>query len=310
MNGTIRLKEIDGKLTIVKEGGIGFSGMLYEKLENVQKIRAKKWDCIFLIDGDRRAGKSTLGLTCAKILQPNLTINNVASGMQDAIEKIKHLHDGSVLLIDEGSLVFNNKESMNKEQVHLMKIIDVVGQKQMVLIVILPSFFDLHKNIAVAHSRFLLHVYTGAQMERGYFAYFGKDKKRTLYTEGKKNFGSYKYPSADFTDRFVDYNPLGQEYLDLKKQSLLEALEPKTEYTGRRTRNWLIHRNQLIWYCHRVLGFTHNKIIEMMNITDGSLADSDLPKIIETIDQARKKQEMTLNMQKPLQLLKPPRHSR
>ena len=114
---------------------------------------------------------------------------------------------------------------MTREAKKLQKVLDVVGQKNMTFIIVLPCFFDLNKNIATRRSRFLLHVYTSNDMERGRFTYFGPNKKRQLYAVGKKNFGSYAKPRSDWLGSFDDFKlPFDKEYVELKKKSLAEAL--------------------------------------------------------------------------------------
>lgn len=207
--------------------GMYLDGFLKEKLDNIKKIISKNWDAVILIDGKERAGKSTLGFSCAWYLSDaKLTINNLAKDTDDAISKIETLPDKSVIMIDEGSLSFSSKDAMKSEQRKLLKILDVVGQKNLCIIVILPSFFELAKPIACRRSRFLLHVYTDEQLNRGRFCYFGDKKKRTLYEYGKKNYGSYDYPEADFVGRFVDFKvPFFEEYLKLKRDTLMLALK-------------------------------------------------------------------------------------
>ncbi len=163
-----------------------------------------------------------------------LTIDNFAVGMSDAADKIDKLPDKSILFVDEGSLVFNSKDSMTREAKKLQKILDVVGQKNMIFIIVLPSFFDLNKSIATRRSKFLLHVYTGNDMKRGRFTYYGENKKRLLYMVGKKNFGSYNKPKSDWLGNFDDFQlPFDEEYKKLKKKSLKESLDG-TEGSGGR----------------------------------------------------------------------------
>ena len=199
--------------------GFYFSRKLNEKIGNIEKIQKKGWDSPIIIDGNRRSGKSVLGMTIGYRLDPeNFGVDNICYGTEEAINKIKTLPPRSVLMIDEGSLLFQSKETLKKEQIRLMKILDICGLQELVLIIILPSFFDLNKGIAVTHSRFLLHVYTDKQLNRGRFSYFGTREKAQLYELGKKNYGSYKKPEANFIDRFVNFNPLGDEYLNLKRR--------------------------------------------------------------------------------------------
>lgn len=201
---------------------------LKQKLDTLKHIVFKKdWDGVILIDGLERVGKSTLGITIAYYLSDgNFSVKNICADNNEVIQKIESLSDKSVLLVDEGSLVFNSRDAMQKEQKKLIKILNVVGQKNLIIIVILPSIFDLNKSIAIRRSKFLLHCYADKQLTRGRFAYFGEVAKRKLFTVGKKNFDSYIYPkrSQNELGRFTDFNPLGQEYLDTKKRSLLSAL--------------------------------------------------------------------------------------
>lgn len=205
---------------------------LIKKLDNVKHIIKRNWDCVILIDGMERSGKSTLGFTIGWYLsEGKITLNNVASDTDDAIRKCTELPDGSILILDEGSLIFSSKDTMRKEQKQLIKILNVIGQKNMVFIIILPSFFDLNKFVAVSRSRMLLHVYANKQMQRGRYCYFGEKKKKILYEYGKKHFNSYRYPKANFVGAFYDFFPFDnlEEYKNLKKVSLKEALHPEVK---------------------------------------------------------------------------------
>ena len=110
--------------------GIYIDKKLFAKLKNIRMIQGKGYDCVFIIDGDRRTGKSILGMTCAWILSDEkVTLDNFALSSADASEKIKKLPDRSVLFLDEGSTIFSSKDAMKKEVKQLIKIMDVCGQK-------------------------------------------------------------------------------------------------------------------------------------------------------------------------------------
>ncbi len=199
---------------------------LKRRLDIIKRLIQNKWDCLFLIDGMERSGKSTLGITCAWYLSNGkISKRNFAQGCDDAIEKIDKLPDRSVIIIDEGSMLFDSKDALRKELKKLVKVLNVCGQKEMVIIVILPSFFELIPQIACRRSRFLLHVYTDKHYNRGRFLYFSEQKKRILYVEGKKKYGSYKYPTSTFRGLFKDFNPFEEEYLKIKKVALKEAFK-------------------------------------------------------------------------------------
>ena len=215
------------ELPLYSKEGIHIDGFLKKKLDNVLLIQKKDWDIVFLIDGKEGSGKSTLSFICGWYLtKGKLTMKNICEGTIDAMRKLENLPSKSVLIIDEGSLMFSSKDAMNREQRNLIKILQVIRQKGMILIIVAPSIHDLAKYIVVARSRFLLHVYSDKNFNRGRFCYFGERKKKGLYFQGKKNYGSYKKPKANFVGSFTKFKlPFDKEYQLLKARSLREAFE-------------------------------------------------------------------------------------
>jgi hypothetical protein len=211
--------EYNGKLIVE------INVLIWEKVKHIIFIRKKGYDAILLIDGKRRTGKSTVAKQIAYLLDPDMTMNNYVADIEEAPDKIENAKDESVLIFDEGSLVASSKDSIKKQNSQLLKIIDVVGQKKLCIIFCMPSFFRISREIVKEHSLFLIHIYTDQQLNRGRFIFFGTKKMNTLYSVGKKNFGSYKIPKADFNGRFVDFKlPFDDEYLKLKRKSLMSAL--------------------------------------------------------------------------------------
>ena len=176
----------------VEKSNFWIDRFLLNDLIHLKTIQKDDWDGVILIDGKERSGKSKLAMIMGWFLSnTTLSENNFASGLTDASKKIAKLPDRSVLIVDEGSIVFSSKDSTKSEQKKLIKILDVVGQKNLIFIICLPCFFDLNKTIAVRRSLFLLHVYPDKNYKRGQFARFGERKKSMLYKHGKKNYDSY-----------------------------------------------------------------------------------------------------------------------
>lgn len=199
---------------------------LLNKLKSLKKIQSKNWDGVIVVDGKERSGKSILGMVMGWYLSnTKLGINNFARGLDDAAKKIANLPDKSVLILDEGSTVFSSKDSMSSSQKKLIKIMDVVGQKNLIFIICLPCFFDLNKTIAVRRSLFLCHVYPDSNYNRGRYAFWGENGKKILYTQGKKNHDSYAFPSASFVGMYPNFEPpFLQDYLDKVKKESLDAV--------------------------------------------------------------------------------------
>lgn len=225
----MKIKLVDGKwieLPKFSKDGMYINEFLKRKMDNILKIQEKGWDAVFLIDGIEGSGKSTLSFICAWYLtHGKLKMRNICEGSIDATEKLGNLPDKSILIIDEGSIMFSSKDTMAKEQKNLIKILNVIRQKRMVLIIVSPLFFDLNKYISVSRSLFLLHVYADRQLNRGRFAYYGTYKKKKLYYDGKKKYNNYVVKSL-WNGRFLDFKlPFDDEYQKLKRRSLMEALD-------------------------------------------------------------------------------------
>lgn len=223
----MRIKPIPGGHEVIgseSQEGFSMSSGLYQRLQVIKHLQATKWDALLIIDGPRRAGKSTLAQQIARVLDPTFNLSHIIYGLRDAKDKLSNLPDGSAIVFDESSLMFNSKESMRSFQINFLKWLDVAGQKRFILILCLPTVFDLTRSI-IEKVRFLLHVYTDKKLNRGFATYFGERRLQMLYALGKP-LRSYRKPAAEFSLTFPDYQVLGDEheaYLKLKRDSLGEA---------------------------------------------------------------------------------------
>jgi len=210
---------------------VTFHKKLWGLVKVIIDMKKKGWDNIFNIDGRRRAGKSTLGFTIAYLLNPNLTINNFVSGLEEAPEKIDKAKDGDVLLFDEGSLVVGSKDAMSKQSKQLHKIIDVIGQKRLTLIFVMPSFLNISRQIIYDHSMFLIKVgVSKTTLQRGKFKVYKNKQMKQLYTLGKKDPRLMNKVKANFNGKFVDFHlPFEKDYFKLKRASMQEAIDPTTK---------------------------------------------------------------------------------
>lgn len=249
-------------------------GKLKTKLDNIKMILKKDWDCFFMIDGLEGSGKSTLGLTCAWYLSDTkFTTNNICKSCKEAIEKMSSLPPYSVLIIDEGDLLFSSKDVFNNEQKLLINLTKVIRFRKLVLIIIAPSFFDLNRGISERRSKFLLHVYTDKKLTRGRFAYFGARKKHLLYEIGKKNFNSYDKPRADFVGSFKDFKML--DYIETK-DATVDLLVDKSKESRIK-----IQRDFLLMYLKKKLKLTYEEMEKELKMCEFAIKSDLIRKIFE-----------------------------
>lgn len=264
--------DYDGKKwNEVEKSDFWIDKALLQKLDNLKKIQAKQWDGVFIVDGPERSGKSVLGMLCGWYLSDcKLTINNFALGLHDAASKIATLPEGSVLIMDEGSTIFSSRKSSDRMQKNLIEILDVVGQKNLFFIIILPCFFDLNKTIAARRSKFLLHVYPDDEYNRGRYAFWGEKVKSKLYIFGKKNFDSYGFPRAEFLGQYFEFHaPFYEEYLTKVKGETLKKVLANAITSKSTSRDMHAREVELaVKLQDKIEGISAKKIAEVFGVSE------------------------------------------
>ena len=110
-----------------------------------------------------------------------------------------------------------------------------IRSRQLVILLVTPTFFDLNKYFAIHRITFLIHVYSSG-LKRGYFRFFGGNKKKALYILGKKMWDMKAGGMPNFRGRFqdippgfpVDYSKKG-EYEGKKRQATKDLNEKPME---------------------------------------------------------------------------------
>jgi hypothetical protein len=213
-------------------------GYLYNNLTIGRDIIKKDWDLIFLVDGAERSGKSALAQQCAVIFDPDITINQICFTPQEFRKCVLDAKPYTVVIYDEAYTGLTSRGTMSVINRTLVSLLAEIGQRNLIIFVVMPTYFDLDKYVALWRSRALLHVYTGENFERGYFAFYNVDNKKTLYIDGKKYY-DYKRVKPNFYGRFPNgYMVPDDQYRQKKRDSLSgrakeqEAAELKREIEG------------------------------------------------------------------------------
>jgi hypothetical protein len=132
-----------------------------------------------------------------------------------------------------------------------------MGSRNLFIILVLPSFFELDKYPALHRSVSLIHVY-----QRGRFSSYGYNKKKTLYIEGKK-FYSYR-TTPDFIGKFPKYFTL--DYEEYKKKKMKFILQDVTGKGGREI-GYRDQRDELIRTLYNKHSYTMETIGELTKLT-------------------------------------------
>jgi len=195
-----------------KSDGGYIDGTLAENLNIYAEKIANDMHFLIIITGNDSVGngKSTMATQVASYLTWKINklhgANNTFTsenmhfrsiGLEQKTSKAPKL---SVHVLDEGDDLTTNW--MKQTTQNLKKYFRKCRQLNQILILILPSFFELPKFFALSRSHCLINVKFQGRFDRGFFDFYGPKSKKLLYLKGKKewNYDSY---SKDFPGHFV-----------------------------------------------------------------------------------------------------------
>lgn len=243
-----------------KRDDVWIAPMMARELDKVQKrVLTKDRDWVAVVDGEEGVGKSVLAMQIATYLDPSFTLDRIVFSSDDFLKIIKDpkTKKGSAVVLDEAFNAANNRASLTEVNRAMIGVATEMRQKNLFVIMVLPSFFDLDKYFALWRCRALIHVYFTENEDRNYVI-FPKDQKKLLYLSGKKTY-NYSYPRSPFPPfTFPHYYPVDEEEYRNKKSN---AFKKRT--VSNQARNWLMQRNAYIKYILVTLGMAQGDVAKI-----------------------------------------------
>lgn len=232
--------------------------ILMRLLDKVRyKVEKKDFDYVCVIDGPEGSGKSVLAQQIGAYLDPHFNLDNIVFTAEEFIKKIKDpkTKRGACIVLDESFNAMNSRASMTEINRSMGAVATEMRQRNLYCIYVLPSIFDLDKQIALHRSSSLFHVYLKDGVERGQFLIFPRSKKLELYLNGKKTY-SYAKPKSPYPPcRFTNHYTVDEEEYRQKKAN---AFTKRT--VSNQARNWLNQRNALIKYIYKTMGLSQEEL--------------------------------------------------
>jgi len=154
----------------------------------------------------------------------NFTDKNIVMRGRDLEQVSLNLPQYSVVVLDEGDdlTTHGSKELATK----IKRFFRKCGQLNQILILILPSYFELPRFFALNRTHFLIDVKFHGEFERGTYSFYSSRNKKLLYLKGKKewNYEAYKHDfGGAFTGHyyfFPDLEGSTRRYKDKKRYDL------------------------------------------------------------------------------------------
>ena len=248
---------------------------LKDNLDILKKKVRQDWYFIILISGSNRVrvGKSTLAQQISYYLDNQYSFDSLTFESHNLKNISLKFPKYRVVHYDEAMAAFDAKRAMESMQKDLLDFLAQAGQLNQFLILVLPDFFVLNKEIATNQSICLINCYTHAKdiFKRGYFQFFNIYKKDKLYYWGKKQGNNYWAVKPNFTGDFTNYQVLDKvEYQKRKRKSLIDLKKADIYYKYKRLRETYMHstnqRNNLISYLYDKGKVTQLELANMLAV--------------------------------------------
>lgn len=229
---TLKINQVDYYMSPPTEG----------ECDNIRTaVITKDRDFVMVIDGEEGSGKSVLAQQIAKKLDPNFTIENITFNSDQFITRLKTAPKFSCIVLDEAFSSANSRSALTEVNRSLIGVATEMRQRNLFVIIVIPSFFDLDKYFALWRCRALFHVYFSKDGSRGSYIIFPKSKKKYLYLVGKK-FYNYSKPTSPYpVCRFNNVYTVDEQEYRLKKA---EAFRKRT--VSNLAKRWRIQRDALV----------------------------------------------------------------
>ena len=201
--------------------GMYVDDMLLKNLLASKKAIKNDWDMFFVVDGQEGVGKSVLAQQIGVICDPTLCLERITFSAATFKKAILSAKKYQCVIFDEAYGSLASRRAMSLTNHMLVDMMAEIRQKNLFVILVLPSFFELDKYPAIHRCRCLIHVYHH-RFQRGFFRLYSYKKKRTMYLLGKKIY-NYKCVKSSFRGRFMNFYVVDKENYKEKKLKSLRA---------------------------------------------------------------------------------------
>jgi len=233
----------------VKDREYYLDGYLKSNLDYVKaRLRRKNEMFIGIVDGRVGTGKSTFVDQIAHYCTDgNFTLDDKAFTVKDFSERLAKKKKGDLancVVLDE-AYELNKKKTASYANFKILKQLQRIRSKNLWIWIVLPSIYDLDKNIILNLANLFLRTYTKQDFGRkGQFLAFNRQqvKKLWLYSRQSLTYGTRPCFYGRFTAKFPSGN---YQLYENKKNKILDDSDDETENRSKKV--WLDTRNVIIW---------------------------------------------------------------
>lgn len=275
---------------------------LYIKWNKIKDGKLKKMDNdrVYIVDGRERTGKSVFTMQQACAIDPTLIddLSRICFSAEEFLEAIRKTDSDDkttkCIIFDEAFRGLSSRGAMSKINKTIIQALMEVGQKNLVLWIVLPSFFMLDIYPAMLRSNSLFHIAQDKKSKKRVFYIYPYKKKGLLYQNGIRKGWSYDiitknkgyfYNSFPATLKDKTGNTFYEEYLKKKRKSLIES-EKTLEEEPQMTKHQL-QRDILIYQMVEEQGKTQREVAEYLKSNGMPITREMISMIISKMKEAK-----------------------
>ncbi len=259
------------------------SSRLKKNLKNIvlKGLIQKDKDYVLVIDGREGSGKSTLAMQIGKAVDPTLNLKRVVFSPEDFRAAILKSKKGQCIIYDEAFTGYSSRSSLSPVNRVLVSLGMQMRQKNLFIILVLPTIYLLDKYMAIFRTRCLVHVFE-SKGHRGYFRLFGYKKKKLLLLLGSKTMSyTFKKVKTRFKGRFYGKFALGgaeveKEYRKQKEKALMDSEQHSMTSAQVKYKE---QRDLMMWLFRKYTKINYKEMAILMSDYDFDISFQQLSKI-------------------------------
>lgn len=247
----------------------------------IPSLHDKDKDYVLVFDGKEGAGKSTFAFQTGKYVDPSLDLSRIVFGPEAFREAILKAKKGQCIIYDEAFTGFSSRASLSPVNRVLVSLSMQMRQKNLFIIIVLPTIFLLDKYMALFRTKALIHVYEN-HGRRGYFMIFNSNKKKLLILKGAKTMtyrikGLHTRFKGHFFGKFVIGGPEVEKKYRKQKEDALANSE-KTSMTSAQVR-FREHRDLILFLLRKNTKMTYVELSNLLFDYDLEMSFQQIAKI-------------------------------
>ena len=213
-------------------------GYLKTNLDTLFKLVSKQWDGINCTWGYEGDGKTVLEMQKNLYLNADFNLDNIVFNPEQFNEAVDNAKQYDTILWDEADILAGNWWDDILQT--LISKFKRIRSKNLFVSLVTPTVFDMNRYFVIHRTRFGIEVYSKG-FERGYFKFFNRARKKTMYLKGKRDWNT-NVVKPNFIGRFTNLpvgfpvdmiaynNKKDEATIDLMKAQGLSKLQHLAKY--------------------------------------------------------------------------------